>query len=459
MNHIYILLNLCKEMVTVGDVVFRDFSYNKYITMNIMMEYNEISWTATDIMGNPNAIGSERLNSILRSITENTIQISNDAIKEIMRQLSGNIALTWDYIKMYETLYPKLKWNYNMLSANQNITWDIVKANPNRSWNYGTLSSNPNITWDIIKANPRIKWDYGEMSSNPNITWDIVKANPDKKWAYDILTKNPNITLDIIKSNNNKNWDYYHILLNPNIEWKSVNTALYNDWISLNNFITCKILHEIYSKLTQLNKSGINYNPNITWKDLYYTNSVNIKYLGKNQSEKHNSALKIQNIFRKWRHQICVASSIPSLKGQVCLHNIVRDTYIILGRVKEKYGDIMPDNIIIEMIENIYITEVRNTFGSYYNQSLLLGIVMSINNIKRDVREGYISLYLKLKTKIAVLISNKPIDKQKIAILTFEEQCLLVFGTMSKMSKYLAVSKELEDKMMKMVDIIATKYK
>ena len=30
--------------------------------------------------------------------------------------------------------YPNKPWNWRGLSRNQNITWDIVKANPNKPW-------------------------------------------------------------------------------------------------------------------------------------------------------------------------------------------------------------------------------------------------------------------------------------------------------------------------------------
>ena len=32
----------------------------------------------------------------------------------------------------------------------------------------------------IIKDNPDILWDWDGISWNPNVTWDIIKDNPDK---------------------------------------------------------------------------------------------------------------------------------------------------------------------------------------------------------------------------------------------------------------------------------------
>ena len=51
------------------------------------------------------------------------------------------------------------------------------------------------VSWfDYIKLTPEKEWDYDDLSLNPNITWDIVSTNPDKPWNYSWLSRNPNIT-------------------------------------------------------------------------------------------------------------------------------------------------------------------------------------------------------------------------------------------------------------------------
>ena len=42
--------------------------------------------------------------------------------------------------------------------------------------------------------NPKdsIDWNYDRLSFNPNITWEIVQANQDKTWCYEyFLCRNP----------------------------------------------------------------------------------------------------------------------------------------------------------------------------------------------------------------------------------------------------------------------------
>ena len=44
--------------------------------------------------------------------------------------------------------------------------FDYIKENPDKNWNYSYLSANPNITWEIIQANPDKDWNYSALSSN-----------------------------------------------------------------------------------------------------------------------------------------------------------------------------------------------------------------------------------------------------------------------------------------------------
>ena len=50
-------------------------------------------------------------------------------------------------------------------------TWfQFILENPDKLWNWCYLSANPNITWDIVCANPDKPWNWGFLSLNPNIT-------------------------------------------------------------------------------------------------------------------------------------------------------------------------------------------------------------------------------------------------------------------------------------------------
>ena len=47
----------------------------------------------------------------------------------------------------------------------------------NKNWD--TLSLNPKITWDIVVNNLDKPWDWVNLSQNKNITWNIIVNNPE----------------------------------------------------------------------------------------------------------------------------------------------------------------------------------------------------------------------------------------------------------------------------------------
>jgi hypothetical protein len=62
--------------------------------------------------------------------------------------------------------------------------------------------------------NPDKRWHWGWLSANPNITWEIVRDNPDKSWSWISLSRNPNITLEILRDNPEESWDWEYLSLN-----------------------------------------------------------------------------------------------------------------------------------------------------------------------------------------------------------------------------------------------------
>src|SRR5690606_1940532 len=76
-------------------------------------------------------------------------------------------------------------WDY--LSENPNITFDIVKNNPDKPWYWRFLSANPNITFEDVKNNPDIPWNYNNLSYNKfHFDKHIFKKHQNN---YNILVK------------------------------------------------------------------------------------------------------------------------------------------------------------------------------------------------------------------------------------------------------------------------------
>ena len=54
-------------------------------------------------------------------------------------------------------------WCWNILSQNQNITWEFIKENPDYPWVWDDILWNPNITQDIIMDNPQYPWVWEDI--------------------------------------------------------------------------------------------------------------------------------------------------------------------------------------------------------------------------------------------------------------------------------------------------------
>ena len=50
--------------------------------------------------------------------------------------------MSLNHLYILLNLFPDKPWNYEYLSLNPNITYDIVQKNPDKSWNYYYLSQN-----------------------------------------------------------------------------------------------------------------------------------------------------------------------------------------------------------------------------------------------------------------------------------------------------------------------------
>ena len=105
--------------------------------------------------------------------------------------LSLNPNITWDIVQSN----PNKSWNYAMLSKNPNITWNngvnLVQSNPHPVPERTALAGGTSSLDGPACGNGK-DWDYNMLSKNPNITWDIVKENPDRAWDNNILLSNIN---------------------------------------------------------------------------------------------------------------------------------------------------------------------------------------------------------------------------------------------------------------------------
>lgn len=203
-------------------------------------------------------------------------QVNVDIIKEFPYvydfTLSDNINLSWHYIINKKN---KINWNWNRISSNPCITWDIIQNNPHEMWDYNGISENKNIIWDNILSSRYKPWNTSILSSHSCITWDIIQSTHDKYyWNSKHVTINPNITPDIIFENLDYPWDYTQITKNPNIHLEDILELHNRDFLTLENkicmfYMSCNpnVNLDIIQEYNNLNWDPycVSFNPNVTW--------------------------------------------------------------------------------------------------------------------------------------------------------------------------------------------------
>ena len=100
-----------------------------------------------------------------------------------------------------------LPWDWYGLSANPNMTWEIILKNLDKPWDWAGLSQNPNTTLCIVDSLPNKPWDWKGLSSNTGVFND-KKANLTKprKWSFQELSNNPALPLALIEKYINRAW-------------------------------------------------------------------------------------------------------------------------------------------------------------------------------------------------------------------------------------------------------------
>ena len=71
----------------------------------------------------------------------------------------------------------------------------MVLTGPDRPWNWQWLSGNPSMTWEIVQANPDKPWNWEVLSRNPSISWKFIQANLDNPWDWIDLSRKKDLKL------------------------------------------------------------------------------------------------------------------------------------------------------------------------------------------------------------------------------------------------------------------------
>jgi len=73
-------------------------------------------------------------------------------------------------------------WNWNKLSKNPSITYDVIKANPTYPWNLAKAAKNKSIPIETVISHPELWSRY--VSDRFDLTWKIIHNNPQMPWEW-----------------------------------------------------------------------------------------------------------------------------------------------------------------------------------------------------------------------------------------------------------------------------------
>lgn len=236
--------------------------------------------------------------------------------------LSKNPNMTWDFLKeMMKTIGVDI-WNWHALSVNPSVaTWEIVRDNPEVTypdgdslvldWNPTGLSANPNITPNIVEANPEYAWDWREFCHNPSLCvpefvfahsqedWDwtelslkfdteIIMGNLGYAWDWEILSER--LPIEFIQENSILLWHFDKISENETLTWEFVKQHWNKDWnwdaLSANSNVNkpenvnasykqCPWDWDLLSRFMELNVKFIKkHAKRLDWENLSYNKSL-----------------------------------------------------------------------------------------------------------------------------------------------------------------------------------------
>lgn len=225
---------------------YENYAKNPFVWM--VYRYPNNAWNWTLIGRNP-------------SVTEYLILAAIDLPKNNVYfeiAIASNPNLDWNFIK---TTFDMSKWPFYLQSKNPNITYEIIKNEPQYAWDWENFMTNPSLTLDIINKYKQEKWDWRQLSHNPNLTLEFINRNIDKSWDWFALSSNPIITWKFVEKNKQIKWYWDGLAKNPTIHKDKPNL-----WLEQFE----KELYPSYYKLSE--------HPYVTWE-----------FIQKNQNKMHSN--------------------------------------------------------------------------------------------------------------------------------------------------------------------------
>lgn len=168
-----------------------------------------------------------------------------------------------------------LPWDLNEIPLKEDILFcDILRIM--KKYNIELLekhmtaiSYQKKVFWQNVLDFPDFKWNYRSLSANPNITLEIILENQDKKWCWKYFSYNPNFKLEYILRFPSVNWDWEYISekwLTPVFFEKHPHFPFCKNSIQMNEFFSFQDILE--NPIITPNMNYISLNPGIKLRDI-----------------------------------------------------------------------------------------------------------------------------------------------------------------------------------------------
>lgn len=128
-------------------------------------------------------------------------------------------------------LYPSEKWNFELLSENPALRWEIVNMFDRSVWDIKKLMLNPGLSFTNALELCEGNYDAKILGNRHDLSWSFVMEHADLPWDKRYLsTKAP---IAVIKENPNFGWTVVDVICNSNLTLDDVKPEWFKHWKTL----------------------------------------------------------------------------------------------------------------------------------------------------------------------------------------------------------------------------------
>jgi hypothetical protein len=120
-------------------------------------------------------------------------------------------------------LFPEANWDFEQLSRNPALRWEIVDMFDRSVWDIKELIGNPGISFANALELSNGNYDVNVLSERYDLSWDFVMEHADLAWDRYVMSVNA--PMEIIKNNPTFGWNVEGIVCNSNLQLDNVDVS------------------------------------------------------------------------------------------------------------------------------------------------------------------------------------------------------------------------------------------